>query len=75
MPEGDPTIDRKQQFLNALPATLRQGAAALLASAGGYQLVQFIDQYGPITAANIYVQVGGAVAALFAALFGWRAAK
>lgn len=75
MAEGDPIIDRKQQFLNALPANLRQGAAALLASAGGYQLVQFIDQHGPVTAANIYVQVGGAIAALFAALFGWRAAK
>lgn len=75
MAEGDPVIDKKQQFLNALPVGLRQGAVALLASAGGYQLVQFIDQYGPITAASIYVQVGGAIAALFAALFGWRAAK
>lgn len=75
MSEGDPTIDRKQQFLNALPARLRQSAAALLASAGGYQLVQLIDQYGPVTAANFYVQAGGVIAALFAALFGWLVAK
>lgn len=75
MAEGGPVIDKKQQFLNALPVSLRQGAVALLASAGGYQLVQFIDQYGPVTAANLYVQAGGAVAALFAALFGWLVAK
>lgn len=75
MAEGDPVIDKKQQFLNALPASLRQGAAALLASAGGYQLVQLINQYGPVTAAGLYVQIGSAVAAVFAALFGWRAAK
>lgn len=75
MSEGAPTIDKVQQFINALPAALRQTASALLASAGGYQLVAFIDQYGPVTAANLFVQVGGAVAALFAALFGWHAAK
>ncbi|KLO25910.1 hypothetical protein ABW16_21620 [Mycolicibacter heraklionensis] len=75
MSEGAPVIDRVQQFINALPAALRQGAAAILAAAGGYQLVAFIDQYGPVAAASIYVQVGGVAAALLGALIGWRAVK
>ncbi|MDD7813707.1 hypothetical protein PP713_14145 [Mycobacterium sp. CSUR Q5927] len=75
MSEGSPVIDKTQQFLNALPAYVRPTAAAILAGAGGAQLVALIAEYGPVDAATIVVAIFTAVGGAAAGLFGWLSAR
>ncbi|KLO25913.1 hypothetical protein ABW16_21635 [Mycolicibacter heraklionensis] len=73
--EGGPTVDKVQQFLNALPTTIRPIVVSLLAAGGGAQLAALIAEYGPVDAASMVVAIFTAVGGLAAGAFGWLAAK
>lgn len=75
MAEGDPIIDKTQQFLNAIPPRFRPTVTALLAGVGGAQITALIAEYGPVDAASIVVAILTAVGGAGAALFGWLVAK
>ena len=73
--EGQPTVDRLQQFLNALPPGVRTVVTSLLAAGGGAQVAALIAQYGPVDAANLVVAIFAAIGGTTAGLFGWFATK